>query len=56
MDNGRNNKVFSSPIKHYSELFKINVVREVENGLLSKEAARRKYGIRGKTAVLYWCR
>jgi len=56
MENGQNNKEISSPIKHYSESFKISVVREVENGLLSKDAARRKYGIRGKSAVLYWCR
>jgi transposase len=56
MENGQNKKGISSLIKHYSESFKINVVREVENGLLSKDAARRKYGIRGKSAVLYWCR
>ena len=40
----------------YPELFRIKVVKEVENGLLSKEAARRKYGIGGKTTVLSWCR
>ena len=40
----------------YPESFKIKVVKEVERGLLSKEAARRKYGIGGKTTVLYWCR
>ncbi len=56
MENGQNKKGISSPIKHYSESFKINVVKEVENGLLSKDGARRKYGIRGKSAVLYWCR
>ena len=41
---------------HYSERFKIKVVKEVEKGLLTKEEARRKYGINGKSMVLYWCR
>ncbi len=41
----------------YPEYFKIKVVKEIENGLLqSKDAARRKYGIGGKTTVLSWCR
>jgi transposase len=40
----------------YDEAFKIRVVQEVESGQLSKDAARRKYGIRGKTTVLSWCR
>jgi transposase len=40
----------------YRESFRIKVVKEVENGLLSKEGARRKYGIGGKTTVLLWCR
>ncbi len=40
----------------YPEKFRIKVVKEIERGLLSKEAARRKYGIGGKTTVLSWCR
>ena len=40
----------------YPEKFRIKVVKEVESGLLSKEAARRKYRIGGKTTVLSWCR
>ncbi|MEE9119590.1 MAG: transposase [Calditrichia bacterium] len=40
----------------YSESFKIKVVKEVEKGLLTKEEARRKYGINGKSMVLYWRR
>ncbi len=40
----------------YHESFKIRVVKEVEHGLISKEGARRKYGIGGKTTVLSWCR
>ena len=45
-----------SPNNQYSEGFKIKVVKEVEKGLLTKEEARRKYGINGKSMVLYWCR
>jgi transposase-like protein len=56
MKNGQNKKGIAPLKKYYPESFKIRVVREVENGLLSKEAAKRKYGIRGKSAVLYWCR
>lgn len=41
---------------YYTENFRIKVVKEVESGQLSKEAARRKYGISGKTTVLSWCR
>ena len=40
----------------YPEEFRIKVVKEIENGLLSKEAARRKYSISGNTTVLSWCR
>ena len=35
---------------------KIKVVSEVESGAISKDGARRKYGIGGKTTVLNWCR
>ena len=40
----------------YSESFKRQVVSEVESGKLSKEEARRKYQIKGKSTVLNWCR
>jgi len=40
----------------YSESFKRRVVAEVESGLITKEAARRKYNIGGKSTVLKWCR
>lgn len=40
----------------YAERFRIKVVKEIENGLLSKDAARRRYGIGGKSTVLSWCR
>jgi len=40
----------------YSEAFKRQVVREVMSGILTKDGARRKYNIGGKTTVLGWCR
>lgn len=43
-------------IKHYSDEFKRSVVQEINAGLLSKEEARRRYGIKGKSAVLNWIR
>ena len=52
-------KVLGTPLKtynSYSESFKIKVVKEVEAGVITKEQARRRYGIRGKSAVLNWCR
>ena len=56
MKTGHFKKGTNSPKTYYPESFKIKVVREVETGLLSKEAAKRKYGIQGKSAVLSWCR
>ncbi len=45
------------PLKDsYSEAFKRKVVMEVENGLLSKDAAKYRYGISGNSRVLEWCR
>ena len=46
-------------IKHairYSEAFKREVVRELEQGDLSFEHVRRKYGIGGKFTVQKWVR
>lgn len=34
----------------------LQVVDDVENGRISKEACRRKYGIKGKTTILSWLR
>ena len=47
---------YSSPSIGYSESFKRQVVSEIERGFLTKEGARRKYHIGGKTTVLNWCR
>lgn len=42
--------------KSYSESLKREVVREVKLGLISKEEAKRKYGIRGQSCVINWIR
>lgn len=41
---------------HYSQAFKLQVVEEVLRGEITKEQARKKYGIRGKSGVLNWMR
>jgi transposase len=56
MKKGQHSKGRSIPNRCYSESFKIKIVKEVEHGLLTKEHARKRYGIKGKSAVLYWCR
>jgi transposase-like protein len=48
---------FQVPLKEsYSEAFKRKVVIEVENGILSKDGAKYRYGISGNSQVLDWCR
>lgn len=42
--------------KDYSLAFKLQVVDEVEKGLLSYKQSQRKYGIQGRTTVLKWLR
>lgn len=41
---------------HYSKEFKLKVIEEVLRGEITKEEARRKYGIGGKSGVLNWMR
>jgi transposase len=41
---------------YYSDEFKKSVVDEVLKGVLNKEEARWKYGIKGSSAVLNWIR
>lgn len=46
-----------SPLRVYSESFKLKVVEEVISGKFpNKEAARRYYEIKGKSAILEWVR
>jgi transposase-like protein len=42
--------------QEYTEDFKWQVVQEVLSGKLSKAEANRLYGIRSKSAILYWMR
>ena len=42
--------------RRYSSSFKRKVVKEVLSGKLSKEQARCKYGIGGKSGILKWMR
>lgn len=43
-------------VNYYSDEFKESVVKEVLDGLICKDEARRRYGIKGKSAVLNWIR
>ena len=40
----------------YSETFKREVVLLVQSGQISKEEARRRYGIKGHSTILKWIR
>jgi len=42
--------------RFYSEEFKKAVVQEVLSGQINKTEARRKYGIRGSSLIIYWIR
>ncbi len=42
--------------RSYTEEFKLKVIEEVLLGLISKEQARRKYNIKGKSGILKWMR
>ena len=42
--------------KDYSLPFKLQVVDEVEKGLLNQDQAQRKYGIQGNATILNWLR
>lgn len=44
------------PIISYSLAFKLQVVREYEKGIVTKDALMRKYQIGGHSTVLKWCR
>lgn len=42
--------------RHYSDAFKHEIIQKVLSGGITKEEARRKYGIKGKSAILRWMR
>ena len=43
-------------VNYYSDEFKLKVIKEVLAGKITKAEARRKYNIKGKSAVLIWMR
>lgn len=45
-----------APERRYSESFKRHVIAEIDAGRLTKESARRRYEIAGKSTVLRWYR
>lgn len=49
-------RVLKRTQKDYTLAFKLQVVEEVESGLLSQDAAQRKYGIQGNATILVWLR
>jgi len=44
------------PGVRYSETFKRQIVREFEKGGLNKDQLQAKYGIKGNSRLLEWCR
>ena len=44
------------PRVYFSDVLKLRIIQEVLSGSISKEAAKRKYGIRGNSAILKWMR
>ena len=42
--------------KDYSLAFKLQVIDEIEKGLLSYKQSQKKYGIQGRSTVLVWLR
>ena len=44
------------PRIYFSDVLKLRIIQEVLSGSISKEAAKRKYGIRGNSAILKWMR
>ena len=42
--------------KDYSMSFKLEVVREIESGLISVTGSKRKYGIQARSTVVNWLR
>ena len=45
-----------SGLNYYSDSLKREVVLQVQSGQISKEEARKKYGIKGHSIILKWIR
>ena len=50
------NKYLKRTQRDYSLAFKLQVVNDVEKGLLTWKQSQEKYGIQGKSTVLVWLR
>lgn len=50
------NKYLKRTQRDYSLAFKLQVVDEVEKGLLTWKQSQKKYGIQGRSTVLVWLR
>ncbi|MVM35999.1 hypothetical protein GO755_38655 [Spirosoma sp. HMF4905] len=48
--------ILKAPAKKYSVAFKRKIVQEYEGGLLNKDRLALKYGIKGNSTILKWCR
>ena len=42
------------PRTYFSDVLKLRIIQEVVSGSISKEAAKRKYGIKGNSAITNW--
>jgi transposase-like protein len=56
MENSNVSSYVKRSQKDYSLAFKLQVVNEVEKGLLNQDQAQRKYGIQGNSTILIWLR
>ncbi len=43
------------PFREYSHAFKLKVVQEIENGLISRNFAAKKY-LASRSTIEYWCK
>lgn len=56
MKNNQLSKLKGPSSKRYSLAFKLQVVREYEQGVLTRTQLRKKYGIGGNSQILDWLR
>ena len=54
MKTSENNGYVKRTQKNYSLSFKLQLVKEIEHGLLTKSQAKLKYGIQGDSTVTKW--
>ena len=47
-------KKSTDPRTYFSDVLKLQIIQEVISGSISKEAAKRKYGIKGNSAISKW--